>query len=552
MIGAGRADVFEYAAVSSPASPPRRARRDDAVQIWAPGLALALVALLGVAVAAALDAAHSSRYTSILALLRPDSSGAAWTMALVGTAEGVAIAIVIVVVVLGVQLTADRYSPRIIDIFVRDPLNAAVLALFLGSIVFTILVSAEIKTDYVPLVGVATAVTLAIIDFAVLLPYVRYMFSIMRADTIIRSVRGRAGAQVPRAIAQESHKDSQLEPRHVMRDCLAQIADIALGSIQEGDTEVCLAAIEAFRDLLVEDYIPAKRRLPAWWFKVDAVDMPGASDQTIAQVDRTGTWVEHTVLSDFLDLIGETPAFRKEVIHAIARATRSIGEAAIATGDSALEDAVVRFFNTYLRAAMNQRAPTFAYSTFNEYRAFAVSALEARPELVLRVAEHLVAYGRSFDSAGMPFIIGTAAEDVADMATAVAAIDLDRAILLAQILERTLRGVAETGQPIALNGVLKATIKLALWSLAEHHDAIAGHLLLGIRRVPADFTDEALARMERAAESVFWEVSDRVVAFDWVEPDLRELIPMLRMRLADLEEAAVSSRASSSRRRLPR
>lgn len=512
--------------------------------IWAPGVVLAAVAFALVVAIGLFDAARSEKYRSLGSLLTPDPAGAAWTMALVGTSEGVAIAIVIVVVVLGIQLTADRYSPRIIDIFVRDPMNLMVLGLFCASIVFTILISAEIKGDYVPYLGVGTAVALAIVDFAVLLPYVRYMFSIMRAETIIRSIERRGGAAVRTA----SRNGHDVAPRHAMRDCLAQIADIALGSIQEGDTEVCLAAIEALRALLVEEYVPIKRKLGQWWFTVDHVDMPGASDQSIAHVDRTNTWVEYTVLSDFLDLIGETPAFRKEVIHAIARATRSIGEAAIAEDDRALEDLVVRFFNTYLRAAMNQRAPTFVYSTFDEYRQFAISAVESRPELLLRVAEHLVSYGRSFDAAGMPFIIGTAAEDVAEMTMRVAPIDLDRAILLAQLLTRTLSAMAAIAQPIALNGVLKATIKLALWSIAFGHDEVTGTLLIGIQAVPGNFTEDALERMERTTQDVFWEVSDRVVAFDWVDPDLRELIPALRQHLADRAERQAAEGVAASRR----
>lgn len=527
-----------------------RARRPRAQRrfwhVWAPGLALAAIALALVAGIGLLDARRAGGGLTAAGLLVPDAGAAASTLSLVGTAEGVAIAIVIVVVVLGVQLTADRYSPRIIDIFVRDPMNLAVLGLFCGSIVFTILVSMEVKPGAVPLLGVYTAVGLGVLDFALLLPYVRYMFSVMRAETIIHSIGRRGAGAVRRAVADE-HSPA---PRHAMRDVLAQIADIALGSIQEGDTEVCLAAIDALRILIVDEYLPAKRRLGAWWFGVDSVDMPGASDQTIAHVDRTNTWVEHSVLSDFLDLIGETPAFRKEVIHAIARSTRAIGEAAIAADDRALEDLVVRFFNTYLRAAMNQRAPTFVYSTFNEYRQFAVSAIDARPELLLRVAEHLVTYGRSFDAAGMPFAVGTAAEDVGDMTVKVAGRDLDRAILLAQLMARTLRELAPVAQPIALNGVLKAVVKLALWSLAAGHEELTGTLLAGLGAVSPQFTADALERMERTTQDVFWEVSDRVVAFDWVDPDLRELIPVLRERLAGPSEVAgrAVSRPPAARR----
>ena len=505
--------------------------------ILLPGVILVLIALTGTVALAAVDSLRSEAYHSLWSLLAPDAAGASWTMALVGTSEGVAIAIVIVVVVLGIQLTADRYSPRIIDIFVRDPLNGLVLALFLGSIIFTIVVSSEIKVDYVPRFSVGAATGLAVLDFAVLLPYVRYLFEIMRAETIIRSVRSRAERDI-RAAARGSE---DRRPRHDLRDTLEQIKDIALGSIQEGDTQVCLSAIEALRGLVVEEYLPLKKQMHSSWFAVDFTDMPGASEETIQHVDKTGNWLEHSVLADFVDLIGETPAFRKEVVHAIARASRSIGEAAVAQRDHDLVTTVTRFFNTYLRASMNQRSPTFAYPIMNQYRTFALHVRNARPDVVLDVAERLVGYGRSFDAAGMPFIVGTAAEDVAEMTTTVAPVDEAQARELAGLLSRTLTDVARVGTPMAVNGVLKAVLKLLLWSIATERESLAEPLLGGVVALPADKVDSSLDRMERTTEEVFWEVSDRVVAFDWVEEDLRALIPDLRSKLAS--KRAVPQRA---------
>ena len=169
-------------------------------EIIAPGVGLAAVAMAGVLAMGGIDALRSDRYHSLAALLTPDPVAAAWTMALLGTAEVVAITIVIVV--LGVQLTADRYSPRIIDIFIRDRLNGIILALFLGSIIFTIWVCAAIKPDYVPYFLVYSAITLAIVDFILLLPYVRYMFQIMRGDTIVAGLARDAALEVGGAIAE--------------------------------------------------------------------------------------------------------------------------------------------------------------------------------------------------------------------------------------------------------------------------------------------------------------------------------------------------------------
>ena len=509
-----------------------RDRRRALQQLFAPGVGLAFVALALVASSVAIDALRSAKYPSIAALLTPDPVAAAWTMALLGTAEGVAIAIVIVVVVLGVQLTADRYSPRVIDIFVRDRMNGSVLALFLGSIIFTIWASTAIKADYVPYVTVYTAIGLAIVDFTVLLPYVRYMFQVMRGETIIVGIRRHAAQAIERAIASPG---SQGHQRRSVREALNQAADIALGSVQEGDTEVALAAIHSLRGLICDDYIPVKSELPERWFTISHEDMPGASEQTIIQVDRTRTWLEHLVLANFVDLMGETPTFRKEIIHAIANTTRDIGRRAVHHGDREVEDLVVRFFNTYFRAALNQKAPTFAYSVMNEYRRLAVDVSAARPDLPLRVAEHLLRYGRAFDAAGMPFIIGTAGEDVSDLIVEMAKHDLDRALLLARQLSDTLTEMAPLAQAVSLNGILKATIKLALWAIAEDQRDILNRIAQGLNSVQPKVLENALLRMESTTERVFYEVSDRVVAYDWVEDHMRELIPMLRTQLRPQE-----------------
>jgi hypothetical protein len=497
-------------------------------QLVLPGVALAVATLAAGILLAVLDTTRSEKYRSPLALLSPDPVAASTSIVLAGTAEGVAIALVIVVVVLGVQLTADRYSPRIIDIFVRDPLNSTVLGLFLFSIIFSVWVSVQIKPDYVPALGYAVAIGLAVIDFVVLLPYVRHMFHVMRAETLIMSIRRRG----TRSLAKAARANPGRGPRYAFRESLEQITDIALGSIQEGDTEVCLGAIEELRELLVNDYLPVKQTLPKHWFHVRTEDMPGASEQAVKLVEETRTWVEYSVLSDLLDLIGETPAFRKEVIHAISRATRNIGVVGIRNHDSDLEEMVIRFFNTYLRAAMNQKAPTFAYSIMNEYRRLALDCIEDRPELTQHVAEHLLRYGRSFEAAGMPFIIGTAVEDVATLTREQTARDEGRALALAQLLAHTLREMAARAHPLAVNGVVTALIKLSLWAIHHGHEDIADELLRAIGSIPGETTATVLQRMERARQGVFYEVSDRVVAFDWVEEELRARIPGLRDRLA--------------------
>ncbi len=459
--------------------------------------------------------------------LAPDPTAAAGTLGLVGGAEGVTLSIVILVVVFGIQMTSSRYSPRIIGLFTTNPLNAIVLGFALSSILYTFLVRAEIKTNYVPTWSVAAAEVLAIINFAIVFPYIGYIFAVMRAETLVNSIRTHSRRHLANAVA----------GRHVVRcrnDLLTsinQVTDIAFGSVQLGDMPVCLLTIGILGEFLAQDYVKVKKGFGPQWFQVGQRELPGDSDQIVAEVNRAHTWVEYTVLSSFVHLVGLTPAHRKEAVHAIAVATRDIGLAAIEAGDHEVAEMCVRFFNTYLRAALNQSAPTFASSTMNEYRRFAIGALEWRPDLSVEAAAHVLRYGRHFDEAGMPAIFGASAEDVADLAIEAQSRDREVTRRLALLLVRNLLELIPNARPIGLNGLFKAVAKLTFWAMAADAKDIAHILVEGIAAAPADFVDAALDRMEVMQNGLFWEVNERVVAFDWVEEPLRAEIPRLRTAL---------------------
>src|SRR4029077_19991097 len=269
------------------------------------GLALVLVAVMLVLLFGVLDA---FQFGSIRIFFTPDPAAAAGTLGLVGGAEGVTLSIVLICVMFGIQTASSRYSPRIIEIFTRNPLNALVLSFALASILYTFLVRAEVKSNYVPMASVAVAELLALINFAILFPYVIYVFEVMRAETLVGQIMRRARRS--------------LKQRGSLMTCVAQVTDIAFGSIQLGDIPVAVLVIDQLGQFLARDYIPAKKKLSADWFKVGHHELPGASDQILSEVNRAKTWFEYTVLSSFVDMVGLTPVHRKEAVHAIAVATR--------------------------------------------------------------------------------------------------------------------------------------------------------------------------------------------------------------------------------------
>jgi Predicted membrane protein (DUF2254) len=489
-----------------------------------PGLALVSVAVMMFVLFGFLDAIH---FGSIRDFFTPDPLAAGGVLGLVGGAEGVTLSIVIVAVVFGIQTTSSRYSPRIIGIFTRNPLNAIVLSFALASILYTFLVRSEVKTNYVPMWSVGVAEVLALVNFAILLPYVSYIFEVMRAETLVDSIMRRARRKL-RAATSNRHSRRN---RTALMTSIAQVTDIAFGSIQLGDMPMGVLTIEVLGRFLAEDYMALKKAIVPEWFQVGHSDLPGASDQIVAEVNRAQTWFAYTIMSSFVDIVGLTPVHRKEAVHAIAVATRDIGIAAIQDGDSEVAELCVRFFNTYLRAAINRSAPTFASGIMNEYRRFAMGALEWRSDLAIEAAAHLLRYGRHFDEAGMPATLGAAAEDVADLAIEARDRDPQVSLQLARLLVRNLLDLGPNARPIGLNGLFKGVAKLTFWAMAADQKDIARVLVEGIAAAPPDFVHAALDRMESMQNGLFWEVNERVIAFDWVEQPLREEIPRLRAAL---------------------
>ena len=488
------------------------------------GLALVSVAMMVFVFFGILDATH---FRSLRDFFTPDPTAAGGMLGLVGGAEGVTLSIVLIAVVFGIQTTSSRYSPRIIGIFTRNPLNALVLSFALASILYTFLVRSEVKPNFVPLWSVGVAEVLALLNFAILLPYVGYIFEVMRAESLVAGIMRQARRQL-RASATASNSRGH---RDALMTSIAQVTDIAFGSIQFGDMPVCVLSIDVLGQFLADDYLRLRKGFRPEWFHVSHAEMPGASDQIIAEVNRARTWFSFTILSTFVDMVGLTPVHRKEAIHSIAVATRNIGLAAIDEGDPEAAELCLRFFNTYLRGAINRSAPTFASVIMNEYRRFAIGALEWRPDLSVEAAAHLLRYGRHFDEAGMPAIFGAAAEDVADLAIEARERDPQVTQRLAQLLVRNLLELIPNARPIGLNGLFKGVAKLTFWAMAADEKDVSRALVDGIAAAPPDFVDAALDRMESMQNGLFWEVNERVISFDWVEQPLRAEIPRLRAAL---------------------
>lgn len=503
--------------------------RANALRIWllpfsvlagtATGL-LGLGVLLDVAVGADL-----SRVAGLLAT--PDPASAAQTIANSGEVLAAVLGIAITVVAIVVELASNRYTHRVTELFIAEPINFGVMGLFVVSAIQSLWVSLIFDLDvdelghvlpssYVPTFGIAIAMGLITICLLVLLPYFAFVFHFLNPHTIVERIR----KQVLRDIAR---KPSTHAKQQALRG-IEQLADVAMNAMENKDTGISMASLEALANLTV-DYRNIKEGLPPEWFEVDEAlaknaDFVSMDESVLAAVSARRIWLEMKVLRQFQTLYNEALNKTRDINYAVAIHTRRLGELALAASDEELLALSVKFFNTYLRATINARDVRTAYNVLNQYRLLAEAVLHhAGGASAVEIAGYFRYYGRlSFDQK-QPFVLETVAYDLGKLCEI--AFD-EKSPALDELLQVMLSIDKESEgdvQELSLRGVRKAQVKLATYFLvcgAEHYARIV--FLDLAHEKPERLTsirDELLA----VTTGEFWEVSDRGQNFDYLTPD---------------------------------
>ena len=430
----------------------------------------------------------------------------------------------VTVVAIVVELAANRYTPRVSELFVRDPLNVAVLSWFVGSSVITAWIGLSLNGEVVPPQLIYATVALTTTSLLMLLPYFAYVFHFLTPVEVIRRIRDagrreldRLGRRGPRAIA---------GARDELVHATEQLGDIALNSVEKKDKPLAFDALTALAEL-GEAAIRAKPVLPPAWF--DAAPLVASDQDFIAlhpdlvhALTARRTWVEMKVLRQYQSVFGEAVNKLRDVNHLAAILTRRMAAAAMEIGDLESVAISVRFLNTFMRAAVNARDVRTAYNLLNEYRELAELGLRSgHGDLAIELASRMRFYGQLSFGQQLPFVLESAAYDLGQLleyAHRQRAAEHDA--LLGIFLELD-REPEARGMEASLRGVRKAQVKLATWYLSRGDEALAMRIANDMRAEPPSRLASIRAELEAVVEAEFWEVSDRGTNFEWLGPERR-------------------------------
>jgi len=337
----------------------------------------------------------------------------------VGEVIAAILGIVITVASIIVQLAATRYTPRITTMFFRDRTNLVVIAFFVVSAVFSLWVNFSIRgggagsthMPFVPYFGVLMTMVVLTISLLIMAPYFAYVFDFLEPGKIVARIKAIGIAQALHPPSQED--DLSVDRRRMAAlSALEQLADIALNAIQQKDKGIASNTVDSISQLVVA-YILEKPGLDERWFQIRGElladpDFVSMNAESLIKISSTKTWLEYKALRQFLMVYREALTDMPDIVNRISIDVRYMGQAAIDAGDKPALDVVVKFFNTFMRRALNAKDVAAAYNNLNQYRYLAEELLKAGwTEEVIRVASYFKYYAQTAFANKMAFLTET-------------------------------------------------------------------------------------------------------------------------------------------------
>jgi hypothetical protein len=445
----------------------------------------------------------------------------------IGSLSGLNVAvfgIVITVVSIIVQLSADRYT-GVTRMFVRDRVNTFVIGYYVTATVGSVWLSAALKTEFVPTSTLAVMLTLSSAGLVVMAPYFGYVFWFLEPQNILARISRDAVKHAASGAAAVDEADLPAAQEQTLF-AMEELTDIAANSIAGKDKIIASAAVDALKDLALS-YMALKGQAQPAWFKVSPgvrlnPDFVAMDEQSLADLEERRTWVEWQVMRQYLSTYQEALASMRDVNYLIAIDTRYIGEAAAKAGDTELVALVYRFLNSYLRATLNAKDVRTAYNVLNQYRKLVETLLaQGAHKAALDGVRHMKYYGLVGFDLNLNFVTETVAFDLATISEVAHQLKSPAETdILKEFLELD-RPPFVREREKALMGVRKAQAKLAAYYIASGEEARARMIAADMRGEPSDRLALVKWQLQQTESKDFWEIIDRGCNLEYLPPEHR-------------------------------
>lgn len=422
------------------------------------------------------------------------------------------LAMLIATIGVAIPLTANMHTPKLIEMFLRDWINRLVLTFIAFGAAHVLWVSYIIGPRFAPTWAVAGAVYLALIGWAVLIPYFFYVVRFVDPSRLVTRLRDASTRIVERAA------ERRLDPEVAQRELatrIGQIGTITIKALDRNDRDVAAEGAWALK-VLLDHYSRHKSRMPPEWFVVDRADFVGFSEQALEMLVEARTWYEMKVLLQLELAFLRAMHGPTDTVAVFSDALRVIGCRSHERHDEQALRLEIRFFNNFLREAIRCGELRAVYDVLHQYRQLAKALIE-RDDLLVEIGRHFTYYAGMARTYGMVFAPQLAVFDLGYITRR--AFDSQRRAAPA-LLEQVLRLPHRTGADVHSMAV-KAKLILGAYFVETGLEPQAEL----VRRNLADVGADDLARAEAdllSADRSFFEVTDRQHNLEYVPPERRD------------------------------
>jgi hypothetical protein len=454
-----------------------------------------------------------------------DSERAGALLGVAGQLVAGVLAIVLTVASIVVELAATRYTSRITQLVVRHPTTFLLVSLYVVATLVCLWLSGvpELATQgppRFPRAGLVIGLALVSLCLATLLPYFGFLFDFLEPTNVIGRIRGLAVGRIRGAT-----RRTRPGTRASVIEAIEELEDVARSARERSDRNISMAAISALAGLLRE-YAPLRERLPASWFEIEGAlaadpDFVSMAPVTVAEIREQRIWLETKLLRQYYTLFVECLGAARDIANLIALETRRLGVEAIGS-HPALLDLVIRFFNSYLRAAVNAHDLRTASYVLDQYRLLGEATLAAgETRRTLELAGHFRYYGQLAYVMGQAFLLEVVAYDLARLVECAVEGGRKEAGPLLDLFLQVDREPESPEQEERLRGVRRAQVQIATFFLARGEEAPA-------RRIFEDMRDERRERLVAVRDELlaeehaqYREWTERGVNFSYLPPERR-------------------------------
>lgn len=167
--------------------------------------------------------------------------------------------LVITVVAIVVQLAAQRYTPKLVELFIADKINVGYFVLMTMASLYSMLLIYSTTSGFLPFWGSLALLGLTTLILSLLIPYFNYVFRFLTPDNIIVIIRRNAKSAMNKVLVSKNKKDELRRLQNDVANSMAQISDISLSAVSQMDRNVALMSVRSLKDVMV-DHLLIKRK----------------------------------------------------------------------------------------------------------------------------------------------------------------------------------------------------------------------------------------------------------------------------------------------------